>query len=101
MDFGTIPPPDLVFEVALSVPCLEKFPIYAAIGVPELWKYQDDQVKFYRLIEGKYEEHRHSLAFPFLTSDLISSFVPIGNSKGQSAAGWALADWIKANQPTP
>lgn len=99
-DFDSLPPPDLVFEVALYAPCLEKFPIYSALGVPEIWKYQGDQVRFNHLIEGQYEEHKHSLAFPFLPSDVISELVPIGKSQGQSAAMQAFAHWLKTHKPT-
>jgi Uma2 family endonuclease len=100
VDFDLLPPPDLVFEVVLYSPSLEKFPIYSAIGVPEIWKYQNDHVEFYHLVEGRYQERRHSLAFSFLTSDVISEFIPIGKSRGQSAAIQSFANWLKAHKPT-
>lgn len=100
IDLTIDPPPDLALEVDFSSPSLSKFPIYAALGVPELWRYKNDAVKFYRLIEGEYEENDYSLAFPFLASETLTHFLLLGITDGQTAAKWAFADWIKANQPT-
>jgi Uma2 family endonuclease len=35
------PPPDLVIEVDITRSSLDKFPIYAALGVPEVWRYTE------------------------------------------------------------
>jgi Uma2 family endonuclease len=99
-DIETDPPPDLAIEVDLSSPSLSKFPIYAALGVPELWRYKNDGVKFYQLVNGEYDEVESSPAFPFLSSSTITHFLLQGITDGQTAAKWAFADWVRANKPT-
>jgi Uma2 family endonuclease len=94
------PPPDLALEVDFASPSLSKFPIYAALGVPELWRHKNDEVRFYQLVDGAYQETSHSVAFPFLSSEILTNFLLMGITDGQTAAKWAFADWIKANQPT-
>jgi Uma2 family endonuclease len=39
LDLATQPPPDLVVEIDITHPSLDKFPIYAQVGVPEVWRY--------------------------------------------------------------
>ncbi len=99
LDIQTDPPPDLAIEVDLSSPSLLKFPIYAALGVPELWRYKNDDVKFYKLMDEEYEETDRSLAFPFLTSEVLTQFLLRGITDGQTVAKWAFADWVKVNKP--
>jgi len=38
IDFATAPPPDLVVEVDITSTDLDKTRLYAALGVPELWR---------------------------------------------------------------
>lgn len=98
IDLNFDPPPDLAIEVDLSSPSLQKFPIYAALGVPELWRYKKGRITFYQLGTGKYEEISHSIAFPFLTPDVLVEYVHRGLEQGQTDTLWAFADWVKANK---
>jgi Uma2 family endonuclease len=47
------PPPDLVVESDYTRSSLNKFNIYASLGVPELWRYGKQTLQVYQLIEGK------------------------------------------------
>jgi Uma2 family endonuclease len=50
------PIPDLAFEVDLSPSALDRPAIYAALGVPEIWRYDGERVRIERLTpEGVYE----------------------------------------------
>jgi Uma2 family endonuclease len=54
---------------------LDKFPLYAAMGVPEVWRYQDGVLEIW-VLEGKEYVRRHSSrTLPLLTSKLISEFL--------------------------
>lgn len=98
IDLNLDPPPDLAIEVDLSSPSLLKFPIYAALGIPELWRYKNDEVHFYELTEGGYEEIENSRAFPFLSARTVTDFLLRGITNGQTKAKWAFADWIRARK---
>src|SRR4029078_9338756 len=49
IDFEVDPPPDLIVEVDLHQESLSKFPIYAALGVPEVWRYDGSSLRIYQL----------------------------------------------------
>lgn len=58
------PPPDLVIEIAITHPLLEKLPLYAAMGVSEIWRYDGERLKLFHLQGREYVEGSESLAFP-------------------------------------
>ena len=98
IDLTVDPPPDLAFEVDITNPSLTEFPIYAAIGVPELWRYTNQGVHFYRLEEDDYVEINRSDLFPFLSPNDLFTFLSIGESEGAVGMAVEFKDWIKANK---
>src|SRR3990170_9128357 len=66
IDLAKDPPPDLIIEVDISRGSLNKFPIYAALGVPEVWRFDGRKLSFHRLKKGQFESCKQSLAFPRL-----------------------------------
>ncbi|MEG3904911.1 MULTISPECIES: Uma2 family endonuclease [unclassified Microcoleus] len=80
------PPPDLVVESDYTSSSLNKFSIYAALGVPEIWRYRNQCLQVYHLVEGSYEERENSLAFPFLSIAEIPGLIEQSKSIGQRAA---------------
>lgn len=54
LDFETDPPPDLAIEIDITSSSVDKFSIYSALKVPEIWRYNGSKLKFYELIENKY-----------------------------------------------
>ena len=98
IDLSVDPPPELAFEVDITSPSLDKLPIYAAIGVPELWRYTKNGFEFYRLEDGEYFEITHSDLFPFLTPDDVYSFLSIGVAEGAVVMANEFREWIKTNR---
>ena len=80
------PPPDLVLESDYTNSSLNKFAIYAALGVPEIWRYRNKSLLVYQLVDGNYEERENSLAFPFLPIAEIPGLIEQSKSIGQRAA---------------
>jgi len=68
----TDPPPDLAIEIDITSTSVNKFGIYLALGVPELWRYGRD-LKFYQLAEGNMLSV--SLALPLVSVIEISRFI--------------------------
>jgi Uma2 family endonuclease len=79
-------PPDLAIESDYTNSSVNKFTIYAAIGVPEIWRYRRESLQVYQLVEGKYEVCEISLAFPFLPVAEIPGFIEQSRTVGQRAA---------------
>jgi Uma2 family endonuclease len=80
------PPPDLAIESDYTSSSMNKFVLYAAIGVPELWRYRRQSLQVYQLVDGEYEKCDRSLAFPFLPIAEIPGFIEQSKTIGQRAA---------------
>jgi len=80
------PPPDLVIESDYTNSSVNKLPIYAALGVPEIWRYRRESLQVYHLVDGKYEMCDRSLAFSFLPVAEIPGFIEQSRTIGQRAA---------------
>ncbi len=86
IDLQNDPPPDLAIESDYTSSSLNKFNIYASLGVPELWRYRKQTLQVYQLMEGNYELSETSLAFPFLPIVEIPGFIEQSKVVGQRAA---------------
>jgi len=49
VDFSQDPPPDLVVEVDITHSTINKLALYAAIGIPELWQFNGEELRIYEL----------------------------------------------------
>jgi len=98
LDFNTDPPPDIVAEIDLTNASQPKFPIYAALGVPKIWRYDGSQAYFYHLAGEQYIEMLHSQAFPFLSSTILAQFIEQSQTEGQDAALDATREWVRVNK---
>ncbi len=75
IDLTTDPPPDLVIEIDITSPSLNKFSIYAAVGVPEVWRYQGGRVQIFQRIGEQYTAVEQSIVLPPLTSAILTQFL--------------------------
>ncbi|MEG4812631.1 Uma2 family endonuclease [Microcoleus sp. F8-D3] len=89
------PAPDLVVESDYTSSSLNKFSIYASLGVPEIWRYRNQCLVAYQLVEGNYEERENSLAFPFLPIAEIPGLIEQSKSIGQRAAVRLFRDRVR------
>ena len=59
------PPPDLAVEVEVSRTALNRMGIYAALGVPEVWRLRATDIRVFQLdSSGQYVEAAQSADFP-------------------------------------
>lgn len=86
VDLATDPPPDLVVEVDITHTDMDKNGLYAAMGVPEFWRYDGQVLRIYCLQEGTYQETETSLAFPEILKEWLYQFLQDCNTKGETAA---------------
>jgi Uma2 family endonuclease len=75
IDLVVDPPPDLVIEVEITSPAVSKLPIYARLGVPEIWLTDGRSVRILRLADGEYRASERSEVLPFLTVSVLSEFL--------------------------
>ncbi len=89
------PPPDLVIESDHTSSSLDKFDIYARLGVPEIWRVFSQQVSFWLLDGNTYIEAEQSHSFPFLTVQILNQYLEQGLMSGERRAAKAFREWIK------
>jgi Uma2 family endonuclease len=88
-------PPEIVVEVDTSNESWDKFEIYAALGVEEIWRCDGNTFQIYRLTEGKYEAVEGSENLPKITGKLLTEFLQIGREIGQTAMAKEFRKTIK------
>ena len=91
---GGDPPPDLALEIDLTSKSLNRFPIYARLGVPEIWCYDSGALKIYHLRDGNYIESATSLALPQLPIQEIPQLIDANRAAGRRAIRQAIRDWV-------
>jgi Uma2 family endonuclease len=96
IDIEADPPPDVSIEVDKSNQSLTKFPIYAAFGVPEIWRcdVRRKTVRMYELRGGSYVEIESSRSFPILNGSVLLKFVELSGTQGQTTALAAFREWL-------
>src|SRR5205823_2966865 len=69
IDLRVDPPPDLAMEIDATRSSLNRMSIYAALGVPEVWRLTRQGMTFHALRpDGTYAEVANSLSFPLLAA---------------------------------
>jgi Uma2 family endonuclease len=69
--------PDLWVEVDITSRSTAREPIYARLGVPEIWRYANDRLVVRVLNDnGTYADSPSSLSFPTLPIDKFAAFIP-------------------------
>ena len=67
-----------MIAIDLSSSSFDRFPIFAHIGVPEVWRYDGTRSTIFTLRAGTYQEVAASAVFPGVTSQIISQFMAEG-----------------------
>lgn len=92
------PPPDIVVEVDRASASLNKFVIFAALGVPEIWRVFKKEVRFYVLSGDSYAEASTSRAFSFVDSAVLTKFIALGLEEGGRKAARGFRTWVSKNR---
>jgi Uma2 family endonuclease len=75
IDLAVDPPPDLAIEIDHTSTSVPRQPIYAALGVPELWRFDGEHLSVFKLKGGKYVLAKRSKSFPFLKMEEFEQFL--------------------------
>ena len=97
IDLDNDPPPDLVLEIDITSGSLDKRPIYAAIGVPEFWRYDGNKLQVFVLQQstGDYQQVTQSPTFPWMSLDVIPRFIRQSLVGGETATLRAFRAWVR------
>ncbi|MBV8265515.1 MAG: Uma2 family endonuclease [Planctomycetaceae bacterium] len=97
IDLEVDPPPDLAIEVEISRSTLGRMGIYAALGVPEVWRFDGEALRVEQLqADGTYTTVANSRSFPFLAPEEVVRWVRLAETI-EDRGEWLrqLQDWIR------
>lgn len=75
VDLAKDPPPDLVVEIDITHTDIDKLSLYAAMGIPEFWRYDGEFVRIYLLQADTYQESETSDTFPQIPKARLYTFL--------------------------
>lgn len=85
LDLQRDPPPDLAIEIDVTNKSVRKLPLYAQIGVAEVWRFDGKKLEFLKLSKGpRYQGIDKSLAFPKITSELVLQHLKLRKKLGEN-----------------
>jgi Uma2 family endonuclease len=102
LDFQHDPPPDLVVEVEITRSLVSRVSIYAALRVPEIWRFNGRKLRFCVLeASGEYRDAPHSRAFPFLQPADLEPFLVMDRTKDETTRVREFVEWLEKRGGKP
>jgi len=96
IDLTFDPPPDLGIEIEISRSALNRMSIYAALHVPEIWRFDGRRLRVFRLTEeATYVETTTSPHFPFLPLNELEAFLLRRNEMDETRLVKAFRHWVR------
>lgn len=89
------PPPELVVEIDVTNRSVPREPIYAALGVPEIWRFSRGRLQCLHLVGGSYHVRKQSLAFPFLEPAQLQPFLDRLPHDEENAIVRSFVAWVR------
>ena len=96
IDLASDPPPELVIEVDITSSSLDRFPIFAAVGVQEIWRFDGERVHFHTLEGNNWRRIEASLVLPPMTAAQATVFLDRERQTKKNVWLHALHEWIRA-----
>ncbi|NJL83791.1 MAG: Uma2 family endonuclease [Chloroflexaceae bacterium] len=99
IDLTVDPPPDLIIEIDIISSSLKRLTLYAALGVPEVWRYDGQTLTIYQLTDGRYQPQAASAVLPLLGSNDILNFLQLSQTMGQTTLIRQFRQWVQQQLP--
>jgi Uma2 family endonuclease len=98
IDLTVDPPPDLAIEIEISHSALDRMGIYAALRVPEVWRFDGEALLINHLQDdGTYAEVDKSPSLPFLhPGEIVHWFHQAEAIEDHSEWGRRFREWVRA-----
>lgn len=99
LDLEVDPPPDLWVEVDNRSRSKGRLPVYAGLGIPEVWRYQPRRrTLWFGLLEnGEYAATARSRCLPKLTPEIVLNLLDEAASRGETAWDNWMRGWIDSS----
>jgi Uma2 family endonuclease len=99
LDLTLDPLPDVVIEIDLTSPSLAKFPIFAQLGVPEVWRYDSKRWQIFCLTGEEYSPQTQSTALPGLTAEAMTGLLDQSLTLERLAWLRQVRAWVRGLRP--
>jgi Uma2 family endonuclease len=95
IDLNRDPPPDLGLEIDVAHSSLNRLPIFAALKIPEVWRFRADSLTVHVLAGKEYEVRDSSPTFPGVPMAKLVGFVYLGIEKGEMVMWEEFEKWLR------
>jgi Uma2 family endonuclease len=95
IDLNELPPPDLALEIDITSSSVNRMAIYAALKIPEIWRYDGQSLTIATLQDGEYKPQSRSIALPLLKPEDILSYLSKSKSMGENALIKEFRQWVR------
>ena len=96
VDLAKDPPPDLVVEIDITHTDVDKLQLYAAMGVPEFWRYNGKVWQIYLLENDTYREAEASPTFSKVPKTKLYEFLASAR-QNEVKAERDFREWVRSN----
>lgn len=98
IDLHIDPPPELVIEIDITHPSLNKFPIFAGLGIAEIWRFYKGALTIYVLQGGAYQAQDSSELFSGVSGEDVTRL--IGDSQQMKRTEWLrnVREWARTRK---
>ncbi len=100
IDLNQDPPPDLVIEIDITNSIIDRLDIYAALGVPEIWRWDNGTLQFLILKKQHYQRVQTSWNFPKLLTTHLDTFITLSDQTDQTTVIRQFRAWVRENLTT-
>ena len=94
-DLALDPPPDLAVEIDVTSSSIDKLGIYASLGVPEVWTYDEGLVMYHLGPSGERRAVSKSKALPDVASSDLNRFLKRRASLSETQLVREFRSWVR------
>lgn len=96
LDLSVDPAPDLVIEIDMSSSSLNRFPLFAAVGVSEVWCYDGKRVTISVLTGDNYVRQPRSTVLPHVSNQGLTELIAASQMTKRTAWLGQVREWVRA-----
>jgi Uma2 family endonuclease len=97
LDMTVHPPPDLVLEIDVTSGSIKRLPLYARLGVPEVWRFDAPEMELLLLdASGTYRPAEESLSFPGFHPESLVPFILKAGQVEENEILREFVDWLRS-----
>ena len=94
IDLSIDPPPDLVIEIDITSTSLDKFPIFAQVGVQEVWRFDGNRLSIHEHALHRYQEQLASTIFSGIAATDITALIKASETIDRPEWVRRLRAWV-------